>query len=36
VVAISNSGNFNNSAFGQIGATRGDSREIQFALKVYF
>jgi hypothetical protein len=36
VVAISNSGNFNNSAFGQIGATRGDSREIQFALKVFF
>jgi len=36
VVAISNSGNFTNPAFGQIGATRGDSREIQFALKVFF
>jgi hypothetical protein len=39
VVAISNSGNFTNSAFGEIGSTRDnpyDPRQIQFALKVLF
>jgi hypothetical protein len=39
VVAVSGSTNFNNSTFGEIGSTRDapyDSREIQFALKVYF
>jgi Carboxypeptidase regulatory-like domain/TonB dependent receptor len=39
VVAVSNSTNFNDSTFGEIGATRDapyDSREIQFALKLYF
>jgi hypothetical protein len=39
VVAIPNSGNFNNSAFGEIGSTRDapyDPRQIQFALKFYY
>ncbi len=39
VVAISNSTNFNNSNFGQIGSTRFapfDPRQIQFALKLYY
>jgi hypothetical protein len=39
VVAISGSGNFTNSAFGQIGSTRDapyDPRQIQLALKLYF
>lgn len=39
VVAISNSGNFNNSNFGEIGSTRDapyDPRQIQFALKLYY
>jgi len=39
VVAVSGSTNFNNTTFGEIGSTRDnpyDSREIQFALKVYF
>jgi len=39
VVAISNSGNFNNSHFGEIGSTRDapyDPRQIQFALKLYY
>jgi len=39
VVAVSGSTNFNNSTFGEIGSTRDapyDSREIQFALKLYF
>jgi hypothetical protein len=39
VVAISGSTNFNNKTFGEIGSTRDnpyDSREIQFALKLYF
>jgi hypothetical protein len=39
VVAVSGSTNFNNSTFGEIGSTRDApyaSREIQFALKLYF
>jgi hypothetical protein len=39
VVAVSGSGNFTNSTFGEIGSTRDnplDPREIQFALKLYF
>ena len=39
VVAISGSGNFTNSNFGQIGSTRDapyDPRQIQLALKLYF
>jgi Carboxypeptidase regulatory-like domain/TonB dependent receptor len=39
VVAVPNSGNFNNSAFGEIGSTRDapyDPRQIQFALKLYY
>jgi hypothetical protein len=39
VVAVSGATNFNNSTFGEIGSTRDapyDSREIQFALKLYF
>jgi len=39
VVAISNSGNFTNSNFGEIGSTRDnpqDPRQIQVALKLYF
>jgi hypothetical protein len=39
VVAISNSGKFNSSTFGEIGSTRDapyDPRQIQFALKLYF
>jgi hypothetical protein len=39
VVAISNSGNFTNSNFGEIGSTRDapyDPRQIQFALKLYY
>jgi len=39
VVAISNSGNFTNSNFGEIGSTRDapyDPRQIQFALKLLF
>ncbi|HVN19001.1 MAG TPA: TonB-dependent receptor [Dongiaceae bacterium] len=39
VVAVSGSTNFNNSTFGEIGSTRDapyGSREIQFALKLYF
>ncbi len=39
VVAVSGSTNFNDSTFGEIGSTRDapyDSREIQFALKLYF
>jgi hypothetical protein len=39
VVAISGSNNFTNPAFGEIGSTRFapyDSRQIQFALKLYY
>jgi hypothetical protein len=39
VVAVSGSTNFNDPTFGEIGSTRDapyDSREIQFALKLYF
>ncbi len=39
VVAIPNSLNYSSSAFGEIGATRDgsyDSRQIQFALKLYY
>jgi Carboxypeptidase regulatory-like domain/TonB dependent receptor len=39
VVAISNSGKYNSSTFGEIGSTRDapyDPRQIQFALKLYF
>jgi hypothetical protein len=39
VVAVSGSDNFHDSTFGEIGSTRDapyDSREIQFALKLYF
>ena len=39
VVAISGSTNFSNSNFGEIGSTRDapyDSRQIQFALKLYY
>jgi hypothetical protein len=39
VVSVPNSGNFNSSAFGEIGSTRDapyDPRQIQFALKLYF
>jgi hypothetical protein len=39
VTAISGSGNFTNSAFGEIGSTRDapyDPRQVQFALKLYY
>jgi hypothetical protein len=39
VVAISNSGNFTSTNFGEIGSTRDapyDPRQIQFALKLLF
>jgi len=39
VVAISGSGNYNSSSFGEIGSTRDapyDPRQIQFALKLYY
>jgi len=39
VIAISNSGNYTNPNFGEIGSTRdapNDPRQIQFALKLYY
>jgi hypothetical protein len=39
VVAVSNSGNFTSTNFGEIGSTRDapyDPRQIQFALKLYY
>jgi len=39
VVAVSNSGNYTNPNFGEIGSTRDapyDPRQIQFALKLYY
>jgi hypothetical protein len=39
VVAVSGARNFNSKNFGEIGSTRDapyDSRQIQFALKLYF
>ncbi|MGA2101993.1 MAG: hypothetical protein ABSG34_12860 [Candidatus Sulfotelmatobacter sp.] len=39
VVAVSNSGNFTSSNFGEMGSTRDapyDPRQIQFALKLYY
>jgi hypothetical protein len=39
VVAISNSGNYNSSTFGEIGSTRDapyDPRQVQFAVKFYY
>jgi len=39
VVAISGSGNYTNSNFGEIGSTRDapyDPRQIQLALKLYY
>ena len=39
VVAVSGSGNYTSSNFGEIGSTRDapyDPRQIQFALKLYF
>ena len=39
VVAVSGSGNYTSSSFGEIGSTRDapyDPRQIQFALKLYF
>jgi hypothetical protein len=36
VVSVSNSLNFNDSRFGEIGSTRTAPRQIQFALKLYY
>ena len=39
VVAVPNSGNFNDASFGEIGSTRDDPydpRQVQFALKLYY
>jgi hypothetical protein len=36
VVSIANATNFNNANFGEIGSTRTNPRQIQFALKLYF
>lgn len=36
VVAISGANNFTNNNFGEIGSTRNEPRQIQFALKLYY
>ena len=36
VVSVSNSTNFTSSNFGEIGSTRTNPRQIQFALKLYY
>jgi hypothetical protein len=36
VVGVSNSANFNSSNFGEIGSTRTNPRQVQFALKLYY
>ncbi len=36
VQAIGNSTNYTNPNFGQVGSTRSQSRQIQFALKLYY
>jgi hypothetical protein len=36
VVGISGSGNFTSNTFGEIGSTRTNPRQVQFALKLYF
>jgi len=36
VVGVSGSGNFTSNTFGEIGSTRTNPRQVQFALKLYF
>jgi hypothetical protein len=36
VVSVSNSTNFTSSNFGEIGSTRTNPRQVQFALKLYY